>query len=192
MSSLLQGCGTLHGGVSPSEIRTTRDVAPAAAIPSSKAAADLEAKLERLTTMDGDDLRWGWRRLYRSNPPRRITRGLMAPAIAWKLQEQVYGGLSAAVRRRIAKLGNELEAKDGGRQSPAIRLKPGAKLVREWGGESHVVLVTDDGFEWQGRSYRSLSVLAREITGTRWSGPRFFGLAKQPKSVTQADELANA
>jgi hypothetical protein len=87
---------------------------------------------------------------------------------------------------------HELEAKDGGRQSPAIRLKPGAKLVREWGGESHVVLMTDDGFEWQGRCHRSLSVLAREITGTRWSGPRFFGLAKQPKSVTQADELANA
>jgi hypothetical protein len=183
-------------GASPSDNPTpdplTADGVGPSAAASRKSVADLVAKLDHLATMDGDGLRREWRRLYRSNPPRRITRDLMALAIAWKLQEQVYGGLSAAVRRKITKLGNELEAKDGGGHSSAIRLKPGAKLVREWSGGTHVVLVTDGGFEWQGRPYHSLSMIAREITGTRWSGPRFFGLTKRPKPVARADEVSNA
>jgi hypothetical protein len=169
----------------------SEDRALSAAMPMSRSAAELEAKLDALAAMDTDGLRREWRRLYRSNPPRRLKRDLMALAIAWKLQEQVYGGLSAALRRRIGKLGKELEAEGGG-QNTAIRLKPGAKLVREWGGETHTVLVTDEGFEWRGQACRSLSMIAREITGTRWSGPRFFGLAKRPKPFTQADEVGHA
>ena len=170
----------------------SKDRTPSAATPLSKPIAELEAKLDGLATMESAGLRREWRRLYRSNPPQRLKRDRLALAVAWKLQEQVYGGLSAALRRRIGKLGKELEAGGDGGRNIAIRLKPGAKLVREWGGETHTVLVTDDGFEWRGQAYRSLSMIAREITGSRWSGPRFFGLAKRPKPFAQADEVGHA
>ena len=84
---------------------------------------------------------------------------------------------------------------DGGDlvRSRAVRLRQGAKLVREWQGETITVLVLEDGFEWQGRRWRSLSMIAREITGTRWSGPRFFGIDKGKRRVdTGRDLLANA
>ena len=71
-----------------------------------------------------------------------------------------------------------MESKGDVTRSRAIRLKPGAKLVREWGGESHDVLVLEAGFAWRGKTWRSLSVIAQAITGTHWSGPRFFGLKK--------------
>ncbi len=89
-------------------------------------------------------------------------------------------GLRAAQKRRLAGITEEL--KKGGDLSagPAIRLKPGLRLVREWRGETHDVLVLEDGFEWNGQRRRSLSAIAREITGTRWSGPLFFGLKPRP------------
>ena len=88
--------------------------------------------------------------------------------------------MTAAQKRRLAGITEEL--KKGGDLSagPAIRLKPGLRLVREWRGETHTVLVLEDGFEWNGERRRSLSAIAREITGTRWSGPRFFGLKPRP------------
>ncbi len=119
-------------------------------------------------------------RLYRSNPPLHIRRDLLVLAIAWKLQERIYGGLTVAQKRRLAGIAEEL--KKGGDLSagPEIRLKPGLRLVREWRGETHDVLVLEDGFEWNGQRRRSLSAIAREITGTRWSGPLFFGLKPRP------------
>ncbi len=146
----------------------------------SKSTAELEAKLTALTVMDGDGLRREWRRLYRSHPPLHIRRDLLVLAIAWKLQEKVHGGLTAAQKRRLADMAEDL--KKGGDLSagPAIRLKPGSRLVREWRGETHDVLVLEDGFEWNGERRHSLSAIAREITGTHWSGPRFFGLKPRP------------
>ncbi len=95
-------------------------------------------------------------------------------------QEKVYGGLTAAQKRKLAGIAAEL--KKGGDLSagPAIRLKPGSRLAREWRGETHDVLVLEDGFEWNGERRHSLSAIAREITGTHWSGPRFFGLKPRP------------
>jgi hypothetical protein len=146
----------------------------------SKPTAELEAKLTALSVMDGDGLRREWRRLYRSHPPLHIRRDLLVLAIAWKLQEKVHGGLTAAQQRKLAGIVGEL--KKGGDLSagPAIRLKPGSRLVREWHGETHDVLVLEDGFEWNGERRHSLSAIAREITGTHWSGPRFFGLRPRP------------
>ncbi len=137
-------------------------------------------KLATLADLDAVGLRAEWRRLYRSHPPRHIRRDLLVLAIAWKLQEKVYGGLTAAQKRRLAGITEEL--KKGGDQSvgPAIHLKPGLRLVREWRGETHDVLVLEDGFEWNSEHHRSLSAIAREITGTHWSGPRFFGLKPRP------------
>ena len=178
MSSPSEDRARVHGGGSES-CAVTR-VAPAVATPLSKSTAELEAKLTALTVMDGDGLRAEWRRLYRSHPPLHIRRDLLVLAIAWKLQEKVHGGRTAAQKRRLAGIAEEL--KKGGDLSagPAIRLKPGLRLVREWRGETHDVLVLEDGFEWNGKRRRSLSAIAREITGTRWSGPRFFGLKPRP------------
>ncbi len=155
-------------------------VAPVVATAVSKSTAELEAKLTALTVMDGDGLRREWRRLYRSHPPLHIRRDLLVLAIAWKLQERVYGGLTAAQKRRLASIGEELRKNGNLSTGPAIRLKPGLRLVREWRGETHTVLVLEDGFEWNGQRRRSLSEIAREITGTRWSGPLFFGLKPRP------------
>ena len=144
------------------------------------ASEGLTEKLAALADLDAVGLRAEWRRLYRSHPPLHIRRDLLVLAIAWKLQEKVYGGLTAAQKRRLAGITEEL--KKGGDLSagPAIRLKPGLRLVREWRGETHTVLVIEDGFEWNGERRRSLSAIAREITGTRWSGPLFFGLKPRP------------
>ena len=144
------------------------------------AVADLAAKLVALADLDTAGLRREWRRLYRSHPPLHIRRDLLVLAIAWKLQEKVHGGLTAAQKRRLAGIAEELRKNGDLSAGPAIRLKPGLRLVREWRGETHDVLVLEDGFEWNGERRRSLSAIAREITGTHWSGPRFFGLKPRP------------
>ncbi len=144
------------------------------------ASEGLTEKLAALVDLDAVGLRAEWRRLYRSHPPLHIRRDLLVLAIAWKLQEKVYGGLTAAQKRKLAGIAEELRKNGDLSGSPAIRMKPGMRLVREWRGETHTVLVLEDGFEWNGVRRRSLSTIAREITGTRWSGPRFFGLKPRP------------
>jgi len=80
------------------------------------------------------------------------------------------------VKRQIAGLAKTMETKSNLVQPRSVSLKPGARLLRSWGGETHEVVVVEDGFTWAGKTWRSLSAIAREMTGTRWSGPRFFGL----------------
>ncbi len=144
------------------------------------ASEGLSQKLTALADLDTPGLRREWRRLYRSHPPLHIRRDLLILAIAWKLQERVYGGLTAAQKRKLAGIAEELRKNGDLPGSPAIRVKPGLRLVREWRGETHDVLVLEDGFEWNGQRRHSLSAIAREITGTQWSGPRFFGLKPRP------------
>jgi hypothetical protein len=105
--------------------------------------------------------------------------------VAWKVQEQVYGGLGAAAKRQLANLAETLTREGDITRSRVAHLKPGAKLIREWRGEIHTVIVREEGFEWKGKQWRSLSVIAREITGGHWSGPRFF--AVRNKSSVRAD-----
>ncbi len=145
------------------------------------ASESLSEKLTALAELDTAVLRREWRRLYRSHPPAHIRRDLLILAIAWKLQERVHGGLTAAQKRKLAGIAEELRKNGDLSGSPAIRVKPGSRLVREWCGETHTVLVLEDGFEWNGKRRCSLSAIAREITGTHWSGPRFFGLRPRPK-----------
>ena len=136
------------------------------------------AKLQAVEQMDYAALCREWRRLYRVHPPKRVARELLMLAVAWKIQEQVYGGLGAATKRRLADLAKTMERDGDVTRDRVARLKPGARLVREWRGHTHSVIVLDDGFEWQGSQWRSLSAIARKITGGHWSGPRFFGLAR--------------
>src|SRR5680860_611862 len=137
----------------------------------------LASEIAALKNMAHVDLRGAWRRAWRSHPPKFLSRDLLELGIAWKLQERAFGGLSGVTKRRLAELALAIEAKADIARTRRVSLRAGARLIREWGGESHEVLVTEDGFLWRGKNWRSLSVIAREMTGTRWSGPRFFGLA---------------
>ncbi len=116
---------------------------------------DLPAKLAALDHLDAASLRAEWRRLYRSHPPPHVRRNLLILAIAWKLQEKVHGGLTAAQKRRLVGIAEDLRKNGDLSAGPAIRLKPGLRLVREWRGETHDVLVLEDGFEWNGERRRS-------------------------------------
>jgi Protein of unknown function (DUF2924) len=145
----------------------------------SKPAVDIAVELARLAESTIFELRGEWRRLHRMPPPMRLSRELLVRAITYKLQERALGGLSKSILRKLESLNVEPAAGDARKPTPPISLKPGTRLVREWRGVTHTVLVHADGVEWNGRRYKSLTVIAREITGARWSGPRFFGLRKR-------------
>lgn len=143
----------------------------------------LDIQLTRLTTMSSAALRAEWRQLYKRAAP-DLTADLLRRGIAWRLQEKSLGGLPPAVSREIERLMREIARTGEAMARPATRIKPGTLLVRDWGGDSHHVLVLDEGFLYREQRYRSLTTIAHSITGARWSGPRFFGL--------QARATANA
>ena len=138
----------------------------------------LEQQLAELMTMPPGQLRSLWRDTYRSSAP-DIGPDLLRRGIANRLQERVHGKLPSASRREIDRLRKRVERTGKAGHMHAISLKTGTRLVRSWNGKSYHVLVCDDGFEFEGRHYDSLSHIAREITGAHWSGPRFFGLKKR-------------
>src|SRR5271167_199199 len=111
---------------------------------------------------------------------RRLRRTSVASCccelVAYRMQELALGGLRPQRQRQLRQFAQHLNDSQEGRVRPRPELKPGTRLVREWQGRTYEVLVLDDGLSWQGTSYRSLSALARKITGTAWSGPLFFGL----------------
>jgi hypothetical protein len=124
-----------------------------------------------------DELRGEWRRLYRCEPP-RTSRDLLLRGIAYRRQELEHGGLGKMTRRKFKTLAKMLQTTGQVAPDPGLALKPGARLVREWHGRTHTVTVTEDGFEYAGTSYSSLTKIAKNITGAHWSGPRFFGLVR--------------
>jgi hypothetical protein len=139
---------------------------------------ELSRMLEALPVLSPAELRTEWRRLYRSQPP-RLSRDLLIRAIAYRIQELRYGGFSKATRRKLAALVNAPQFEGEIPTETAQKIRTGARLVREWKGRTHTVTVQEEGFTYAGRSYRSLTAIAREITGAHWSGPRFFGLARR-------------
>lgn len=179
--------------MSVTEIRTRGGPVHADSAPGDANSEDAVAvRLQALEGMTYDGLRTEWRRLYRAHPPKRVARDLLVLGVAWKIQEQAYGGLGAATKRRLADLTKAMEQDGDLARSRVARLKPGAKLIREWRGETHTVIVLEDGFDWQGKRWRSLSVIAREITGAHWSGPRFFGLNGKAKAGVAIGEAGDA
>ncbi len=138
--------------------------------------------------MSRDELTVPWQRRWRRPPPKGLSRRLLEYNAAWLMQAEAQGGLTAATRRRLDALGGAGRGNDDcaeedrrhpgkvDRATPRRKLRPGSRLVRQWQGHSHVVEVIEGGFTFEGRSYTSLTAIAREITGARWSGPRFFGL----------------
>jgi hypothetical protein len=134
----------------------------------------LSLELASLATMKPAELRSRWREVYRKVAP-DIGPDLLRRGIAYRLQERGQGSPTSSIRRDIERQIKRLGKDDGGGVI-APSLKPGTRLVRSWRGKMHQVLVLDDGFEFDGRKYASLTQIAGDITGTHWSGPRFFGL----------------
>jgi hypothetical protein len=151
------------------------------------ALVDVETAIATLEKREIRELRIEWRKLYRAEPPRRLSRDLILRAIAYRLQEETHGGLGLATKRRLDTLAEELKTKGGSHFDADAVLKPGTKLVREWHGRSHTVMVTEDGFEFDGQRYRSLTRIAGLITGVHRSGPIFFGLRKRPRAASERD-----
>jgi hypothetical protein len=141
-------------------------------------ATDIDAQLSALMELAPEQLRAAWRRYYRVPPPRGLSRDMLIRAIAYKIQEHAFGGLSKSTLRRLTTLARTLVTPEGPSREPYPSLKPGTKLVREWGGATHTVLVLDDGFEYLGQRYASLTKVAAVISGLHRSGPAFFGLKR--------------
>ena len=137
----------------------------------------IPARLAALKITPTPELKAQWRDLFDSEPP-PFTRRYLESRLAYRIQELAYGGLKPETVRRLERLGEELDGGDRKKSRIRADLMPitGTRLLREWQGVEHVVTVTTDGFEWQGRPYKSLSAIARAITGTRWNGWVFFGL----------------
>jgi len=131
--------------------------------------------LESLRNLPLKALRERWRDLYGVPCPPRISRQLLTRALAYRMQEQALGGLDAATRRRLERA-QEALAEGRTPTAPGAKARPGTRLLREWQGVVHEVIVLEDSVQYQGKTWPSLSAVAREITAAHWSGPRFFGL----------------
>jgi hypothetical protein len=146
--------------------------------PGARDAAEVDRQIAGLLDRSTSGLRLAWRQLHRTGPPQGLSRDLLIRALAHQLQERAAGGASRALRRRLQTLAGEFDKRSAA-FDPGIVPKTGTRLVRQWRGHAHTVLVRGDGFEYEGQHYRSLTVIAERITGTHWSGPRFFGLTKR-------------
>jgi len=144
----------------------------------------IEGEINRLRSLALDELRGEWRHLYASEPP-QISRDLLVLGLGYRLQEIDQGGLGRATRRKLQTIVKNLRKTGRVGPTPSLSLKPGARLVREWRCRVHTVTVTEDGFEYAGTSYPSLTKIARKITGAHWSGPRFFGLLSADRPRTE-------
>src|SRR5438046_1186809 len=143
--------------------------------------ASREALL-RLPQLDIRELREEWCRLYKADAAPHLSRELLIRAVAYRMQEVALGGLRPEPQRQLRQIAQELKQTGGAAKRFRPQPKPGTRLIREWQGRTYEVVVLDDGCSWQGMQYRSLSAIARKITGTAWSGPLFFGL-KQNRSA---------
>jgi DUF2924 family protein len=167
-ASARQHSGEPFSGLSPNDARRERL--------RDQDLAEVDDEIARLVDRSTQELRHAWRRLYHSGPPLGLSRDLIIRGLADKLQQRAYGGPSRALQRRLRILTGEFEKDAGG------VLKTGASLVRRWRGHTHTVLVGEDGFEYDGQRYRSLTVIAERITGAHWSGPRFFGVNQRARA----------
>jgi hypothetical protein len=150
------------------------------------AANDMDEELSRISTLALDALRAVWRQRFDADPPPIRSCDVLLRLLAWRIQAEAYGGLDAKTERKLRDIATALD-RDGTYEPPIMRtLSPGIVVTREWKGTVHKVTVTADGFQHLGKRYRSLSDIARTITGTRWSGPRFFGLEQRSARPAKA------
>src|SRR5580704_7580094 len=145
----------------------------------------VEAELDRLPATPIVELRKRYRELFRTEPPKAFGPDLLRRSIAHRIQEKAYGGLSREHQRLLDQLVKAARAKPNGRLELSQRIKPGSELVRTWNRHTYRVVVLQGGFAYEGRTYKSLSEIASEITGTNWNGPRFFGLRRSSGEVAE-------
>jgi hypothetical protein len=141
------------------------------------------ARLAALKTTPTPQLKEQWRQLFEGEPP-AFNRRYLESRLAYRIQELAYGGLKPDTVRRLEKLGEELDGGNKAKRQTRADSRPvaGTRLIREYQGVEHCVTVRDDDFEYQGLPYKSLSAIARAITGTPWSGPVFFGLKSSARA----------
>jgi hypothetical protein len=145
----------------------------------------VEDELDRLPVMPIAQLRTRYRELFRTDPPKAFGPDLLRRSIAHRIQETAYGGLSRSAQRLLDQMTKAYAAKPNGKIVLPRRIKPGSVLVREWKDRSHRVMVLADGFAYDGKTFGNLSEIAGLITGTRWNGPRFFGLRSKERESDQ-------
>jgi DUF2924 family protein len=172
VASARQHSGEPSSGLGPVDIRKDRLRNPDL--------AGLDGEIAGLVDQSTPELRRAWRTLHHTGPPLGLSRDLIVRGLADKLQQRAHGGPSRVLERRLRTFAAEFE-RGSGSFDPEIVLKTGATLVRQWRGHTHTVLACEDGFEYDGQRYRSLTVIAERITGAHWSGPRFFGLRKRTR-----------
>jgi hypothetical protein len=137
---------------------------------------EVEAELERLPATPIVELRRRYRELFKNEPPKAFGPELLRRSIAHSIQERAYGGMSASTRRLLDQLVKAAIARPDARLDLPRRIKPGSELVRTWNRRTHRITVLEKGFAYEGKTFGSLSEIATSITGTKWNGPRFFGL----------------
>lgn len=151
-------------------------------------ATQLVGNVEQLEALAIDTLREAWRQVFRTSPPKAARKEFLVRILAYEVQQRANRRLSKACTKVLREF-ESAELLTNSSVAPPTRLRPGARLFRQWGGRDHEVMVMERGYAYRGASYSSLSEIARHITGARWSGPRFFGL-KNTLKVAMADESA--
>jgi hypothetical protein len=147
-------------------------------------AAAIEAEVDQVRSLGIDALRRRWRMMFGAVPPPGLTKDIIARMIAFRIQEEAFGGLDPKTAKLLDRMARGEKPSELSR-----RLKPGTVLIREYQAERHTVTVVPDGFVWQGETYTSLSVIAKTITGTAWNGPRFFGLRMPGADAAEANVI---
>ena len=132
-------------------------------------------QIAQLQALDTPALRLLWGQAFGAPPPKRLSRDLLLRAVVYHVQEQAQGGLRPVTRQRLAQAAQDLRSERRPVAGP-MTIKPGTRCLREWHGVIHELIVLEEGVRYRGQTWRSLSAVAREITGARWSGPLFFGL----------------
>jgi hypothetical protein len=138
----------------------------------------LSARIEALPNLNKAQLIAIWAENFSNDPPSTLRKELMVPLLAYRMQEREFGGLSHTARRRLREIALSLKGNGPSQEKSDSAPQTGARLIRLWRGETHEVISTGSGYAYRGQTYSSLSRIAREITGTRWSGPLFFGVRK--------------
>lgn len=141
----------------------------------------LQKRLGALAEMERESLLVEWSRYFKT-PPRSTRREYLMAEISYYLQVKAHGGLGATVKNKLERMAFGGQERHQGKFS----MQPGGRLVREWNGRQHIVIIHKDEYEYEGERYRSLSKIAAAITGAHWSGPLFFGLKKQKGSHEKA------
>jgi hypothetical protein len=148
--------------------------------------AALEAEIGRLPSLSLLELRNRWKTLFGHPAPKSLRRNFLARAVAYQMQVEAYGGLSVATKRRLREIANAVRAGDANAMLGGSRIKPGTQMIRQWQNTTHTVTALVEGFEWNGRTYKSLSAVANAITGTNWNGFAFFGIKRAPSGNKNA------